>query len=565
MKRQDQSSTQRPISGLLGVLVVLGMLVALLVLNTRPPVLTQPVDAGSYNQQVTPSPPGSPSSRMPAEVADPSAYISNPAAVYCQDLGYRFSILDQRAGQQGICTLAEEVACDAWEFLQGKCGQSANYCALHGYGTRVKNDGADAYSIEYAVCITAEGREVGSVSQLTDLGSKIAIDGCQGSDQSSSPELPSITASPLPELALEIPDNLPAAFDWRDYLGENWLTPIKDQADCGSCWAFAAVGAAEAAHNIGYHDPSLDLDLSEQYMISDCTYGTCCGGNKSIALLYIQNQGIPDEACMPYVDSDCSCPDGVCNTECTYNTSGYCSNAACSDRCADWELRLVTIDDTSYVSPSIDGIKQGLINYGPIAVSIGMGDAYEGWWDGDIYRCDNEHGTNHAVVVVGYDDAGGYWIIRNSWGATWDEDGYFKLGYGECRVETSPYNAQENLPPTLTPTQTLVPTNTFTPTMTDTKVPTVTRTPTDTDAPTASATLRRTATDTATVPPEVTDTATSTPRPTYTATHTAQPMTATNTPQNTSEPAYTATFTPTVKPSEPAPDTYFVFVPLVVK
>jgi hypothetical protein len=66
---------------------------------------------------------------------------------------------------------------------------------------------------------------------------------------------------------------------------------------------------------------------------------------------------------------------------------------------------------------------------------MGYGSGYGGYWDGDIYRCTNDSGVNHGVVIAGYSDAGGYWIVKNSWGPTWNGDGYFKIGYGECAVE----------------------------------------------------------------------------------------------------------------------------------
>ena len=68
---------------------------------------------------------------------------------------------------------------------------------------------------------------------------------------------------------------------------------------------------------------------------------------------------------------------------------------------------------------------------------MGYGSAYGGHWDGDIYKCDVDSGANHGVIIAGYNDADGYWIVKNSWGSTWNGDGYFKVGYGECAVEQS--------------------------------------------------------------------------------------------------------------------------------
>ena len=140
----------------------------------------------------------------------------------------------------------------------------------------------------------------------------------------------------------------PTAFDWRTYLGSDWLSPVKNQGVCGSCWAFSAVGVTEAAHNIANNNPNLDLDLSEQYLVADCSSaGTCCGGYKDTALQYIRDSGVPDEACMSYVDgSGCSCDGGTCDSICTYNTGNNpedsCSDRTCSNRCGDWSSRLTT-------------------------------------------------------------------------------------------------------------------------------------------------------------------------------------------------------------------------------
>ena len=265
------------------------------------------------------STPASPT-RLVAEPSIPgeeqaSSSIGNPSAVYCEDLGYTYYIVQDPRGQYGVCRLPGGLVCDAWEFLQGECGQAYNYCGQQGYTTLVKDDGGDAYTRQYGVCLSASGVEIGLVTELSGLGKKITQAGC---NESNAP-LPDLQATPAPaeqpaSLPV-IPDDLPTSFDWRNYLGENWLTAVKDQASCGSCWAFAAVGAAEAAHNIGYNNPDLDLNLAEQYLVADCLVGhTCCGGSKYAALQFIRDQGIPDEACMPYADSDCSCPDGTCSS-----------------------------------------------------------------------------------------------------------------------------------------------------------------------------------------------------------------------------------------------------------
>ncbi len=90
-----------------------------------------------------------------------------------------------------------------------------------------------------------------------------------------------------------------ADLDWRSNNG-NWMTPVKNQGNCGSCWAFGWIAAHEARTNIFHSDINEDPDLSEQYVLSCNPYGyNCNGGRMDIGDWVIQN-GIPDEACYPY-------------------------------------------------------------------------------------------------------------------------------------------------------------------------------------------------------------------------------------------------------------------------
>jgi len=349
--------------------------------------------------------------------------MANPAAVYCEVLGYEYRQIDTPEGQRGVCVLPDGRQCDDWAFLEGRCGRAYSYCARQGYGSKTKIDGMNALSRAYSVCTRGQ-EEIGAATDLMGL-----------SDQSTRGSL-SLEAN-LDSSEEETPTvGAPPSFDWRNYIGQNWMTTVKNQGSCGSCWAFSTVGAVEAVYNIGAGDPSLDLNLSEEYLVSDCLSGnSCCGGWMETALAFVRDEGIPDEACLPYVDgSSCTCGAG-CDTNCTYRTGGSCSDRTCSDRCADWQSRLRTIDALGDVSSS--QIKQTLVDRGPLTAGMGYGSGFGGYWDGDIYRCtdDPEPGVNHGVVIAGYSDSGGYWIIKNSWGSTWDGDGYFKIGYGECSIE----------------------------------------------------------------------------------------------------------------------------------
>ena len=350
--------------------------------------------------------------------------MANPAAVYCRELGYEYRIVATDEGQSGRCIFPGGSQCDEWEFLQGKCGQSHSYCARQGYGLITKTDGKDPFSREYSVCVRGQ-QQIGAATELMGLSEEAT--------RGSLPVGQGLSASEQGGTTV----GAPSSFDWRNYGGQNWLTPVKDQGSCGSCWAFSTVGVVEAVYNIASGDPNLDLNLSEEYLVSNCLSGhSCCGGWMAAAFDFIWDDGIPDEACLPYVDqSGCTCGGGSCDSNCTYIGSGVCSDATCSGRCSDWQDRLMTIDDAGWVSATQSQIKQSVADKGPLSVAMGIGSSYGGYFDGDIYRCTNDSGINHGVIIAGYNDAGSYWIVKNSWGSYFGEGGYFKVGYGECAIE----------------------------------------------------------------------------------------------------------------------------------
>ncbi|MEM2507235.1 MAG: C1 family peptidase [Nitrososphaeria archaeon] len=359
--------------------------------------------------------------------------IADPAAVYCKFLGYDYEIVKTEQGDVGYCIFPDGSKCEEWSFYAGKCGVKYSYCNVNGYKAITLSDGRDPFSREYTACVMTDGTSI-PASKLMSLSKKMSQCTIKTPEISGTEQI--IKAAPA--------SPLPTYFSWRDYYGHDWTTPIKSQGYCGSCWAFSAVGVTEAILNIHYfNNPNVDLDLSEENLVSDCftynpPYSSCCGGWHDEALKYIRDYGITDEICFPYVDDTCLCSD---RCYCTYDGVQGCSNARCLDRCSDWPNRLWRIHVYAHVPSDPTSIKNALIIYGPLSASMGVGDDAGYYWDGDIYRCTDDKVVNHAVVIVGYDDTGGYWIVRNSWGPTWNGDGHFKVGYGECSIEKLVYYA----------------------------------------------------------------------------------------------------------------------------
>lgn len=217
--------------------------------------------------------------------------------------------------------------------------------------------------------------------------------------------------------------DLPAAFDWRVEAGG--LPAVKNQGGCGSCWAFGTVGPLEC--NIFIQD-GIEVDLSEQYLVSCNSNGWGCDGGWW-AHDYHQwrtdgcgDSGAVAEAQFPYMayDAPCNCP---------------------------YEPREYWIQDWAYIGgssgvPPTSMIKQAILDYGPVSVAVHSNYAMQAYNGGVFNGC--EYGdVNHGVTLVGWDDndGGGVWIMRNSWGAGWGEGGYMRMpyecsqiGYGACYV-----------------------------------------------------------------------------------------------------------------------------------
>lgn len=241
-------------------------------------------------------------------------------------------------------------------------------------------------------------------------------------------------ASPKPAIRYT-----PDEFSWRDYDGQDWTTPAKNQGNCGSCWDFAAIGTLESTINIREGFADLDMDLSEQYVLSCLpAAGSCEGGRSYFAFKFMMettpegnyhNGAIP-ETCFPYQAND---------------------EIPCSNKCDEWEDLLVPILDCGYwyadgTPADIEAIKTQVMENGPVVVSMLVTDDFREWGlthhnPEDYYHYPGPtEGSNHAIVTVGWKDNpsignGGYWIVKNSWGPHFGYDGFFNIEYGSLGID----------------------------------------------------------------------------------------------------------------------------------
>jgi len=224
--------------------------------------------------------------------------------------------------------------------------------------------------------------------------------------------------------------SLPTEVDWRK---EGLVADVKDQGSCGSCWTFSTVASIEGAHAKKHGKM---VTLSEQNLVDcvkkdrlpsdaeDCCDG-CDGGLMDNAFDYIINKqkgGIDTEAAYPYRGED---------EKCAFESS---EDGA---RIANW---------TDVPSGDEDALMDALATVGPVSVALDASRQWQTYAGGVLTPrkwlggCSSDPSkADHGVAVVGYGTdptSGDYWIVRNSWGSAWGEDGYVRLkrGVNACGV-----------------------------------------------------------------------------------------------------------------------------------
>jgi cathepsin L len=205
-----------------------------------------------------------------------------------------------------------------------------------------------------------------------------------------------------PNIKLDLPDSV----DWRK---QGYVTPVKDQGHCGSCWAFSTTGALEGQH---FRKTGKLVSLSEQNLV-DCSskFGNqgCEGGLMDNAFTYIKaNGGIDTEVAYPYEARDDACRYKPSESGAT--DSGF------TDLPAGDESKL----------------QEAIATVGPVSVAIDASHTSFQLYRSGVYdepECSSQD-LDHGVLVVGYgtQDGHDYWLVKNSWGSTkWGEGGYIKM------------------------------------------------------------------------------------------------------------------------------------------
>jgi cathepsin L len=213
---------------------------------------------------------------------------------------------------------------------------------------------------------------------------------------------------------------LPATVDWRT---KGVVTGIKNQEQCGSCWAFSAVASIEGQAALASKKL---ISLSEQNLV-DCSTAEgnmgCNGGLMDQAFEYvIKNKGIDTEASYPYEASDDNCVYKSKNSGAT--VSNYSDIATGSE----------------------SALQSAVATVGPISVAIDASQFSFQFYSSGVYNepnCGNQMSDlDHGVTAVGYGTEGGadYWLVKNSWGTVWGIQGYIKMSRNksnQCGIATA--------------------------------------------------------------------------------------------------------------------------------
>ena len=217
-------------------------------------------------------------------------------------------------------------------------------------------------------------------------------------------------------------DPFDASVDWRNRNGKNFVTPVKEQGGCGTCVSFAVAGLVESMALI---EKAATLDLSESDLAFCGSHAADCGAwGEGGALTDLKGKGVVSAQKFPY--------DTAFPGDNSWNGSPSCHVVPNRKKYA------VTIADYANIYPVADR-KSYLTHVGPLVCGITAYDEFGAYGPGSGVFSPSTNAVKiggHSILIIGYSEKDQCWILKNSWGVSWGDQGFGKIAYGTCDIDT---------------------------------------------------------------------------------------------------------------------------------
>jgi len=254
-------------------------------------------------------------------------------------------------------------------------------------------------------------------TQFTDLTNEefkaMYVSGYKAPSQQLGSELPYLGEH-------EVVGEVAASVNW---VNSGAVTPVKNQGQCGSCWSFSTTGSLEGAWQI--NTGSLTSMSEQQFVDCDKSSMGCNGGSMATAFSWAKNQNVATESSYPYKAVDGTCKSSFSTAIPQGGVTGYKSVGSL------------------FFKATVDKM-QSAIQQQPVSIAIQADQtSFQHYTSGILSgTCGTQ--LDHGVLAVGYDSSAGYWLVKNSWGTSWGENGYVRITQqgNECGVLSQPVYPQ---------------------------------------------------------------------------------------------------------------------------
>lgn len=220
------------------------------------------------------------------------------------------------------------------------------------------------------------------------------------------------------EIAVTAGAGYPAVYDLTNVGGQDFVGGAQNQGGCGSCVAFGACASVEGSARKQRGNASLKLDLSEAHLffcLARAQGRTCANGWwPDKAMDCFKDPGVADENCYPYVAQDQNC----------------------TNLCGDWKNRVTKVTGWHRVSDPA-AMKTWISTSGPLAGCFTVYEDFFAYKTGVYKHATGGVAGGHCISIVGYDDNQKFWKCKNSWGTAWGENGFFRIAYGQCGIDSA--------------------------------------------------------------------------------------------------------------------------------